>query len=318
MTFLKLLTYLVLLCLWYHEAATVAKIPRTVTRRSLSLARPWAALETPSGGTNGSSAQVGEVLVPAGEAPPTRRASLRIPRRRKRGRNPKMSKKRNGRKWRYDKEERRRRRLQQQRRKLKLTLGIADDLERKDETQGKKKKKEQRKQERRRGTKLGNSFKKKKQPKGRKGTKPNIIFFLIDDLGYNDVPWHNPDIRAPEMLRLARKGIVLENHYVLPLCTPSRAALLTGHYPFRYGRQGSHTPLSPTGLNTSMTLLPQRLRNLGYRTHLVGKWHLGYCNKAYTPTARGFDSFYGFYLGSQDYYTQYRQLAPKKGRLLFL
>ncbi|KAG7172314.1 Arylsulfatase J-like [Homarus americanus] len=123
--------------------------------------------------------------------------------------------------------------------------------------------------------------------KGR--TRPNIVFILADDLGYNDVPWHNPDIKAPELLRLARQGVVLENHYA------------------------SSTPLSPTGLNTSFTLLPQRLRQLGYNTHLVGKWHLGYCSWAYTPTERGFDSFYGYYLGSQTYFTRYKKLGPKKG-----
>ncbi|KAK7067491.1 hypothetical protein SK128_020465 [Halocaridina rubra] len=119
---------------------------------------------------------------------------------------------------------------------------------------------------------------------------------------------------APNLLKLARKGVLLENHYVLPLCTPSRAALLTGDYPFRHGKQaGESSPLSPTGLNASLTLLPQRLRNLGYRTHLIGKWHLGYCSWDYTPTRRGFDSFYGFYLGSQTYYTQYKKLGHKKG-----
>ncbi|XP_042866572.1 arylsulfatase I-like [Penaeus japonicus] len=317
MAFIKLLAYLVLLSLWYHEAATDAKNQRTVSRRPLSVTRPWTSLRPRADllatRLNGSAARAGEALVSAaGEAPPARRNLPRLPRRKRRERNAKPSRKRNGRKWKYDKEERRRRRLLQQRRKLRLTLGLPADAG----------KKEQKKQQERRGgggggggggKKFANSFKKQRKARGKKMTKPNIIFFLVDDLGYNDVPWHNPDIRAPEMLRLARKGIVLENHYVLPLCTPSRAALLTGHYPFRYGRQGSHSPLSPTGLNTSLTLLPQRLRSFGYRTHLVGKWHLGYCNKAYTPTARGFDSFYGFYLGSQDYYTQYRQLGPKKG-----
>lgn len=135
---------------------------------------------------------------------------------------------------------------------------------------------------------------------------PNIVLIVADDLGYNDVPWHNPDIRAPELLRLARHGVVLENHYVLPVCSPSRAALLTGRYPFRYGKQASFSPLSPTGLNTSLTILPQHLQRLGYKTHLIGKWHLGHCNWAYTPTHRGFDSFYGYYLGSQGYYNRYK------------
>ncbi|KAK8400719.1 hypothetical protein O3P69_002489 [Scylla paramamosain] len=139
--------------------------------------------------------------------------------------------------------------------------------------------------------------------------RPNIMLIVADDLGYNDVPWHNPDIRAPELLRLARHGVVLENHYVLPVCSPSRAALLTGRYPFRYGKQASFTPLSPTGLNTSLTLLPQHLQRLGYKTHLVGKWHLGHCDWAYTPTHRGFDSFYGYYLGSQGYYNRYKKIG---------
>nr|XP_045584705.1 arylsulfatase I-like [Procambarus clarkii]XP_045584706.1 arylsulfatase I-like [Procambarus clarkii]XP_045584707.1 arylsulfatase I-like [Procambarus clarkii]XP_045584708.1 arylsulfatase I-like [Procambarus clarkii]XP_045584709.1 arylsulfatase I-like [Procambarus clarkii]XP_045584710.1 arylsulfatase I-like [Procambarus clarkii] len=142
---------------------------------------------------------------------------------------------------------------------------------------------------------------------------PHIVFILADDLGYNDVPWHNPDIQAPELLKLARTGVLLENHYVLPLCAPSRAALLTGLYPFRYGKQASARPLSPTGLNASITLLPQRLKTFGYRTHLVGKWHLGYCSWAYTPTNRGFDSFYGYYLGSQTYFSRFKKLSPKKG-----
>ncbi|XP_076045798.1 uncharacterized protein LOC143028041 [Oratosquilla oratoria] len=101
---------------------------------------------------------------------------------------------------------------------------------------------------------------------------PHIIFIVVDDLGYNDVPWHNPEVEAPNLDQLSREGTVLENHYVLPVCTPSRSALLSGVYPFRYGRQmGMVRPLSPTGLNTSLVLLPQRLQELGYRTHLVGK-----------------------------------------------
>lgn len=148
--------------------------------------------------------------------------------------------------------------------------------------------------------------------------RPNIVLIVADDLGYNDVPWHNPDVRAPNIRKLARQGIILENHYVLPLCTPSRAALLTGIYPFRYGKQaGESLPLSPTGLNTSITLLPERLKDLGYSTHLIGKWHLGYCSWDYTPTRRGFDSFYGFYLGSQTYYTQYKKMGRRKGSLFW-
>ncbi|CAL4062064.1 unnamed protein product, partial [Meganyctiphanes norvegica] len=118
------------------------------------------------------------------------------------------------------------------------------------------------------------NIKKDKYHKVNKKNRPNIVLIVADDLGFNDVPWHNPDVKAPHLNKLARRGIILENHYVMPVCTPSRAALLTGMYPFRYGRQiGATRPLSPIGLNTSLTILPQRLQRLGYKTHMVGKWN---------------------------------------------
>ena len=68
---------------------------------------------------------------------------------------------------------------------------------------------------------------------GQKRQQPNIVFILADDLGYNDVPWHNPRVLAPHLHHLARSGVILEQNYVLPKCAPSRAALLTGRYPYR-------------------------------------------------------------------------------------
>ncbi|XP_023323524.1 arylsulfatase B isoform X3 [Eurytemora carolleeae] len=132
---------------------------------------------------------------------------------------------------------------------------------------------------------------------------PNIIFIMADDLGFNDVSWHNPDISTPNLHNLGRSGVILEQNYVQPICTPSRATLLTGLYPIHTGRQ--HRVLlneEPRGLFTNLTLLPQYLKELGYSTHLVGKWHLGFCNEDYLPTRRGFDSFLGYYNGAEDYY----------------
>ncbi|XP_076040501.1 arylsulfatase I-like [Oratosquilla oratoria] len=137
--------------------------------------------------------------------------------------------------------------------------------------------------------------------------RPNFVFILADDLGWNDVSWHNPDVISPNLQELHDNGISLHQHYVQPICTPTRSALLTGFYPYKLGRQGDGIePLQPTGLNLDKKLLPERLKPLGYSTHMVGKWHLGFCNWAYTPLRRGFDTFYGKYLGSGKYFQHTR------------
>ncbi|XP_018009471.2 arylsulfatase B-like [Hyalella azteca] len=137
-------------------------------------------------------------------------------------------------------------------------------------------------------------------------SQPHIVFILVDDLGYNDVSWHNEAVYMPNIQRLAETGIILDGSYTQPVCTPTRAALLTGRYPHTIGRQGGALEsLQPTGLDLTLPLLPTTLREAGYSTHMVGKWHLGFCNESYTPTHRGFDTFYGFYGSGQNYYTRY-------------
>ncbi|XP_013414346.1 arylsulfatase B isoform X1 [Lingula anatina] len=148
--------------------------------------------------------------------------------------------------------------------------------------------------------------------------KPNIIFIVADDLGWNDVGWNNPSMQTPHMNYLAEKGVVFNQSYVLPVCTPSRAAMLTGYYPFKIGLQhGVIKDKEPMGLPLDFTLLPQELKKLGYDTHMIGKWHLGFCKWEYTPTFRGFDSFYGFYNGAADYYTHVQGAAHKVAGLDF-
>ena len=130
---------------------------------------------------------------------------------------------------------------------------------------------------------------------------------MADDLGFNDVPWHNQNVFAPNLERLARTGVILEQSYVQPICTPTRSALMTGRYPIHTGRQnGVLWPEEPAGLFTNLTLLPEYLRELGYDTHMVGKWHLGFCNESYLPTHRGFNSYSGYWTGSEDYYLHSR------------
>lgn len=136
---------------------------------------------------------------------------------------------------------------------------------------------------------------------------PNVLLALADDLGWGDVGYHGSEIRTPVLDRLASEGARLEAFHAQPTCTPSRAALLTGRYPHRYGLQGVVVrPWTEGGLPTSERTLAERLRDAGYRTALVGKWHLGHSAPRYLPLARGFDAQYGTYHGSIDYWRRFR------------
>lgn len=136
------------------------------------------------------------------------------------------------------------------------------------------------------------------------GSKPNIIYIVADDLGWKDVGYHGSDIRTPNIDKLAAEGARLEQFYAQPMCTPTRAALMTGRYPFRYGLQtlvilSAHT----YGVPTDEWLLPQALKEAGYETAIIGKWHLGHADPKYWPRQRGFDYQYGPMIGEIDYFT---------------
>ena len=122
---------------------------------------------------------------------------------------------------------------------------------------------------------------------GNNKNQPNIIFILADDLGYTDVQYNNASVITPTILRMAKEGIKLNQNYMQSWCTPSRYALMTGMYPIHIGKQDSSKSkryLEPTGISVNYKLLPEKLQDLGYDTHLVGKWDLGYCHESYTPT----------------------------------
>jgi arylsulfatase A-like enzyme len=134
--------------------------------------------------------------------------------------------------------------------------------------------------------------------------KPNIVVILADDLGRADVGFNGgTEIKTPNLDRLSASGARLEQFYVQPVCSPTRAALMTGRYPMRHGLQvGVVRPWAQYGLPLDERTLPQALREAGYATAIAGKWHLGHFERAYLPTARGFDHQYGHYNGAIDYF----------------
>ncbi len=135
--------------------------------------------------------------------------------------------------------------------------------------------------------------------------RPNVIHIVADDLGWKDVGFNGAtDIRTPNLDRLCAEGAHLTDFYVQPMCTPTRACLMTGRYPFRYGLQTAVIPsVAAYGLDLSEVLLPQCLKEAGYATAIIGKWHLGHADRAYWPKQRGFDVQYGAMIGELDYFT---------------
>ena len=141
--------------------------------------------------------------------------------------------------------------------------------------------------------------------------RPNVVLIITDDVGYGDIGSYGaPDIRTPNIDSLARDGIRLTDFYANgPLCSPTRAALISGRYQQRYAVEralggAARRPdgeLDVSGLPVTGTSLPQLLKSHGYATGLVGKWHLGYLAE-FNPQAHGFDYFFGFKAGYTDYY----------------
>ena len=124
-------------------------------------------------------------------------------------------------------------------------------------------------------------------------TRPNIVFIIADDLGWADVAFHDGNVRTPHLDRLAKDGLELAQHYVAPVCSPTRAGLLTG---WCWSRFGITTPTNTLALPIDTVTLPSALKSQGYETSLTGKWHLGSLPK-WGPNHFGFDHSYGSLAG---------------------
>lgn len=138
---------------------------------------------------------------------------------------------------------------------------------------------------------------------------PNILIIVADDLGYQDVSFNGASFATPNIDRIAHDGMVLDHFYTSALCSPSRAGLLTGRYPHRFGIMGDTiTPGSDFGLDPQEDTIADVLARAGYaRRSFIGKWHLGHRSLAFHPMNFGFTSFYGHYNGAIDYFTHKRE-----------
>ncbi len=140
-----------------------------------------------------------------------------------------------------------------------------------------------------------------------KKPKPNVIVIVADDLGYADLSCQiSKDVSTPNIDSIAKAGVRFTSGYVsCPVCSPTRAGLMTGRYQQRFGHEFNPGPpdiaaFKPFGLSLDEVTLPQRMKKAGYVTGMVGKWHLGYSNQ-FLPFNRGFDEFFGFPGGAHSY-----------------
>ena len=134
------------------------------------------------------------------------------------------------------------------------------------------------------------------------GTRPNIVLIIADDMGWGDIGYNGSEIRTPHLDGLAESGARLDRFYATPACSSTRASLMTGQSSVRTGVTAAILQTSDASLPLRLKILPEFLRDAGYRTALVGKWHLGHTRKEMLPLARGFDYAYGFLTGAVGHY----------------
>lgn len=136
---------------------------------------------------------------------------------------------------------------------------------------------------------------------------PNVVIIVSDDHGFGDIGWNNPEVKTPILDQLATKGMRLDRFYANPICSVTRAALMTGIATIKTGVNNRQ------GLDLKYRILPEVFRDAGYQTWMFGKWHLGgsedntFNTSEYLPHNRGFDYFYGHLHGAIDYYTHERK-----------
>ena len=155
--------------------------------------------------------------------------------------------------------------------------------------------------------------------------KPHIVYILVDDWGWANVGYHRnpptPEVDTPNIDNLVKEGLELDQFYVYQFCSPSRSSLLTGRLPIHVNDENNfmdlYNPNDPVsgyaGIPLNMTVIASKLKEAGYATHLVGKWHAGAATPKHVPTGRGFDTSFGYLNGMNDYYTEVQHACNKTG-----
>lgn len=150
-------------------------------------------------------------------------------------------------------------------------------------------------------------------PPSKQASKPHILYMLVDDWGWANVGYHrNPptkEVVTPNIDSLVKDGLELDQFYVFQFCSPSRSSLLTGRLPIHVNvlnlPPGHYNPKDPVsgfaGIPRNMTGIAEKMKEAGYATHMVGKWHVGMATPDHIPTGRGFTTSYGYLQGTNDY-----------------
>ena len=148
--------------------------------------------------------------------------------------------------------------------------------------------------------------------------KPHIVYVLVDDWGWANVGYHRDpptrEVDTPNIDGLVKDGLELDQYYVYQYCSPSRSSLMTGRLPIHVNDKNEmmniYNPNDPVsgyaGIPRNMTAIATKLKQAGYTTHMVGKWHAGGATPDHVPTGRGFESSFGYLNGVNDYYTEIR------------